>query len=843
MWDGGPAMSRRVIALVLAVALLATMVPMQGCQLLSKVGIGGAAAQPFTTDYQLTQADYDFFVGADTVDTAIARSPFYPGNMPLPSQNTADYENARYKKVTAIVADADALVTAAKASETALGQLRSDYVTFLAKVGRADSKASAFVASSAATITAFGVQEIMAATSYESLKSVEATTGYAITMRDYLKVSSALEYAALLLEDGNTIAAHAALLSEAVATNGSAESKAASAEFDGKAEKDVADAVAAMQPLATGIDSINKQMDLLASGDYYFSREALGFMASETAKLAPQVAGLTPHGDLTQQNVDDIKTAFETYKQWNAALTEQFKGLDTSNLVAVEGAVPFGAMPFLGTAYAADGIASYTPGLDYGNAVTSLNKEPEKKQGLLGATWSGVKNVFGKLKTGVGVGLDVANTGVKNIETAGCNWWYGVPVKETWKQWKQNVKEIGKNYDAGVSGSSVLNTANGYLEGVETESGNTAGGWAKSGIEKTWGKGKVADATGWAVGGLTKITTGMFTGLAKGIYKVANKQSTSADVASGIVEIGLSCIGGSKVLVKGTQIPGLLKGGYQGLKNVGKVFVNLAESAGDAKVRAALTKEMGELLLNNKLTKEQVGQLISNSVKVEISNLVSSMMARNREAYIKIIRDLIAAGGSAMKTNFVSTAKGQIEDLISKGFAKSLQGVLDAGTTVIGAGLGDYIDNVIASQLDPVMTDLINAALSIAPDPEQVDGSYKGSFTITKVEIPKSEAKEAKEANCAALFKQLEGKKQAMSLKVSATGGTATMTSGKSTSHGDFDYNGGAVSMSFNSNGTTITFQGTAKLTKSGVVLSGGFSMPYPKTEIMISGTWSVAKQ
>lgn len=836
-------MSRRVIALALAIALLASMMPLQGCQLLSKVGIGGGSKQPFTTDYTLTQADYDFFVGADTVDTAIAHSPFYPGNMPLPSQNTAEYENARYKKVQTIVAEADALYTAAKASETALAKLRSDYVTFLAKVGRADTKASEFVASSAATITAFGVQEILAATSYESLKSTEATTGYAITTRDYLKVSSAMSYAALLLEDGNTIAAHAALLSEAVATNGSAESKAAAAEFDGKAEKDVADAVAAQQSLATGIERINAQMDLLASADYYFSREALGFMASETAKLAPQVAALTPRGDMTQANVDDIKTAFETYKQWNSALTDQLKALDTSHLVAVKGAVPFGVVPLVGTAYAADGVASYTPGLDYGNAVTSLGKEPEPKQGLLGATWSGVKNVFGKLKTGVGVGLDVANVGVKNIETAGANWWYGVPVKETWKQWKENVKEIGKNYDAGVSGSGVLTTASGYLDTVEQGAGDTAGGWVKSGIESKWGKGKIADTTGWAVGGLVKITTGMFTGMAKGIYKVANKSSSSGDVASGLVEIGLSCVGGSKVLVKGTQIPGLLKGGYQGLKNVGKVFVNLAESAGDAKIRAALTKEMGELLLNNKLTKEQVAQLISNSVKVEISNLVSSMMARNRETYIKIIRDLIAAGGSAAKTNFVSTAKGQIEDLISKSFAKSLQGVLDAGTTVIGAGLGDYIDNVIASQLDPVMTDLINAALAIAPDPEQVDGGYVGYLIITKVDIPEEFTKQAKDANCAALFKQLEGKKQALTLKVSATGGTATMASGKNSSTGSCSYSNGAITMKFSGNGSTITLEGVAKLTKDGVVMSGGFSMPYPKTKIMISGSWSATKK
>jgi len=408
---------------------------------------------------------------------------------------------------------------------------------------------------------------------------------------------------------------------------------------------------------------------------------------------------------------------------------------------------------------------------------------------------------------------------------------------------KNNVKEIGKNYQAGVSGSEVISTANGYLEGVETGAGQYAGGWAQTGIEKTWGKGKIADATGWAVGGLTKITTGMFTGLAKGLYKVGNKSSSSADVASGIVEIGLSAIGGSKVLIKGTQIPGLLKGGYQGLKNGGQALVNLTRSAGDAKVRAQLTKEMADLLANNKLTQEQLTKLISNSVKVEISEAVATLMAKNRELYIKAIRDLIAQGGTAIKTNFTSTIKGSLEDLVSKGFDKTFKGLLDAGTTVIGAGLGDYIDNVVGSQLDPVLTDLINAALQIAPDANQVDGTYSGAFVITKVDIPKDAQQEAKEANCNALFKQLEGKSNPMTLKVDASGGDAQLISKDGSSKGTCKYSDGAITMKFSSKGATLTFTGTAKLTKEGVVLGGGWSSPYPKTSITISGTWSATKK
>lgn len=844
MWkaqgDGGFDMSRRVISLAMAIALVVTLVPLQGCQPASTASTN---TKPFTTDYTLTQADYDFFVGSDTVDTAVVHSPFYAGNQPLPSQNTVEYEAARYKKVGEIVSGADALVNASKAAEPAMATLRSDYVTFLSKVKASDPKASEFVGSSLTSITALGVGELLAQTAYTGLMSTEATTAYVSTMRDYLKVARAEEYASLLLEDANTIVGHAAILSQAIATDGSDAAKAAAAEFDGKATKDVADAMAALEPVASGMDGIKQDMALLASGDYYFSREALGWMAAESVKLKPQVDGLTAGGDITQQQVDDVKTYYAASEQWNASLDQELRSLDTSGLVAVQGAAPFGVMPFVETAYAAEGDVSYTPGADYGNSVTALSKEPEKKQGWLGATWSGVKTVFGGIKTGVGVGLDTAAAAAKNISTVGCGIYYGNKPSEIWKDMKENVKEIGKNYQAGVSGSQVLTVASGYLDAAEAGAGQYAGGWAQSGIEGTWGKGKVANATGWAVGGLTKITTGMFTGMAKGIYKVANKSSSSGDVASGFVEIGLSCIGGSKVLVKATEIPGLVKGGTQLIKNAGKALVNLAESAGDANIRAKLGAEMAAILANNKLTKDQVGKLISNSIKVEISELVSTMMTRNREMYIKAIRDLIAAGGTAIKTNFAQTAKEQISDLFSKSFAKSLQGILDAGTTVIGADLGSYIDNLVASQLDPVMTDLINAALAIAPDPAQVDGSYSGSLVITKVDIPDDMKKEAKDANCAALFKQMEGKSQPLTLKVSATGGTATMVSKSGSSSGSFDYADGSVTMSFTNSGTTFSFKGSARMTKAGVTMSGSWSAPYPKTSIMMSGTWSVAKK
>jgi hypothetical protein len=89
----------------------------------------------------------------------------------------------------------------------------------------------------------------------------------------------------------------------------------------------------------------------------------------------------------------------------------------------------------------------------------------------------------------------------------------------------------------------------------------------------------------------------------------------------------------------------------------------------------------------------------------------------------------------------------------------------------------------------------------------------------------------------------MEGKSQPLTLKVSATGGTATMVSKSGSSSGSFEYADGSVTMSFTSSGTTFSFKGSAKMTKEGVTMSGTWSAPYPKTSIMMSGTWSVAKK
>ncbi|MDZ4063185.1 MAG: hypothetical protein U1E22_00795, partial [Coriobacteriia bacterium] len=456
--------------------------------------------------------------------------------------------------------------------------------------------------------------------------------------------------------------------------------------------------------------------------------------------------------------------------------------------------------------------------------------------------WSAVKSGFGKAKTVVGTGVDVINAGVYNISRVGTGIWYGNTGKDMADDIGRNTKDLVDNYKNGVSGADTFKTAGDYIEGVETGAGEATGGATRWTFEKIFGKGKISGAAGWAVGGLTKITTGMFTGMAKGIYKVANKKSSSADVAVGIVEIALGAIGGSKVILKGSQIPGLLKGAKEGVGAFSKTLTTLVGGAANAAERKQISQALADLLIKKGLTKAEAMNLISNSIKLEINQAVGQFIGASREAMIKKIRDLIAQGGAGFLSNAKETIKSSLADLLSKGFPKTMQGFLDAGTTVMGTTATDYLDNLVAAGLtDGLLTELITSALAVPPDPAQVNGTWNGSLVIVKVDIPESEQKTADEAGCEQLFKQLEGKRQAATFvfKLNDAGsGTVKMTASGSSGSGPATYSDGALKMTVTSQGTTYTMSGTIAFEKSGVMkMSGSWTAPYQKSQIMMSGT------
>lgn len=836
---------RRAVSALL-VLVLAFSGTLAGCG--GKSGGSAKPQSPFTTDYSIDENNVDFFVANDVVDTAMTGGPFYTGARPLPSQNTGEFDKARAAKVEEIKSEAAAIAKACDDAKPALAAMRTAYATYLDALYKNDPAFRDVATQALGKMDSLGVNEAFAAAEFASLAEQEATQTYTAAMGQYLAVSKAVNLGGLYLQDADTIASYAAVYVDATKDSANAKVKAAAAELDASMESLLGDALKALDPVAAHIAGVDNGLAQLASADYYFSLEGAGWMKSQMAELKPLVDGLVPREGLTAEDVQAVKDFYSAFEEWNASLDEHLASIDASGLVEVA-AAPFPDGLSVDAAYAAEG-AGYEPGknADAAGQVLAMSAAPEPpSQGWLASGWSSVKSAFGKAKTVVGVGVDAVNAGVYNIGRVGTGIYYGNSAKDVITDIMGNTKELITNYNNGVSGASTFKTANDYIEGTEEGAGKAAGAATSWTFEKVFGKGKISGTAGWAVGGLTKITTGMFTGMAKGIYKVANKNSSSADVATGLVEIALGAIGGSKVIIKGSQIPGLLKGAKEGVGAFSKTVTTLVGSAANATERQQISKTLADLLVKKGLTKAEATQLISNSIKLEINQAVGQYISASRDAMIKKIRDLVASGGAGFMANAKETIKGSLEDLLAKGFPKTMQGVLDAGTTVIGANAKDYFDNLVAAGLtDSVLTDLITSALAVPPDPAQVNGTWKGSITITKVDIPQSEQKTADQAGCEQIFKQLEGKAQAATfvIKLGADGkGAVTLTGQGGSGTGTATYSDGVVSMVVTVQGTTYTMKGTVAFAKGGgMSMTGTWSAPYQKSQIKMSGTFAAAK-
>lgn len=804
----------------------------------------------FTTNYEQSEATIESFVANDVAETAMCGGPLYPGSRMLPAQNTAEFDKARADKVAAISADAQALVDACIAAQPSVAKVRADYVNYLDALKDAEAGVDTYAGATLQPLVGNTLKQAVGQAQYDALANLEAqpTKAFTRAMMDYLALTKATELGGLYLEDLNMIAGFSALALQQQAENGKA--AAANTELDAALERDFTAAAKALEPVAEKMAAVEDGLRRLSSADHYFALEAVGYMESEVAKLQPVVDGLEAREGFSAQDVVDTKTLYEGYAWWAKELKADVESMNTTDVVTAR--APRGDFNPFGVeeAWAADG---FVPGQAYGQGVGVLTDaaqiQPSQQEGYLGWAWGGVKSAFGKAKTGVGVVIDTAGAGVQTISAVGCGIYYGNSVKDVADNIASAGKEVADNYNKGLSGSSTIKTAGEYIESVEKGAGDVAGGAASTIL--VWGANaagasgstqkSIASWSSWAVNGLTKTTVGMFTGMAKGIYKVGDKGSSTADVVSGIVDIGLGAIGGSKVILKASQIPGLTSGAYQGMKNLGQAMLNLGKSAANAAQRKELEAGLRAALAAKGLAPAAVEKLIGDSIKLEIAEQTAKALAATRGQIMKNLRDIIATGGTQWWTDLKGTIASSWADLVKKGFSKGAQGYLDAGTTVMGASVADYVENLVAAGLtDAWLTDFVNQALAVSPDAEQVDGTYNGTLTITDVTEPEG-AKTEDERKCLALFEQLKGKKNPLTLKVDASGGKASMVSKDGGGSGTCTYSNGDITMEIAEDKATMTLSGKAKLRKEGgVAMSGTWVMPFG--QLRLSGTWSATK-
>jgi hypothetical protein len=392
-----------------------------------------------------------------------------------------------------------------------------------------------------------------------------------------------------------------------------------------------------------------------------------------------------------------------------------------------------------------------------------------------------------------------------------------------------NYKKIGDNFKAGKSGTEILKTATGYFDSAEEAGGKAASSVVESTIGKGW--------TSWMAGQAGKLTVNLFTSLGKGITKVSNQDSTPGEVVEGTLDIGLSFIGGSKVIASSSQIA---KGSKEAVKLFGEKGINFLGSTlfkGDLKALKGMT---ADILKNTKLTPEQVSQLITNAIDIEIKEGIEKELATISKNLNQKFLDLLKEGGATILENSTTGAKEAYKEFVQKAFENSLKGYKDALLAVLGKDFTSYIDNLVANKADDLLKETIKNYIDngiipgMAPELKDLAGKWgDGSMLVTDVIATDEFKAQAKKEGCdLSQVEQQKGKKQPLSITMNPTsesGGNLVMKFGDSESKSiPFTYKDGAIEASYSEKDATmsinmnVTQEGGAYKTNGGVEINYG---------------------
>ncbi|MEI6915494.1 MAG: hypothetical protein WCL39_10210, partial [Armatimonadota bacterium] len=484
-----------------------------------------------------------------------------------------------------------------------------------------------------------------------------------------------------------------------------------------------------------------------------------------------------------------------------------------------------------GTAFAQDKDRPNEYGTAYLAVTAPIKDTTEAKQGWLATGWNGIKTAVHGTQSVIGVGVDIAGTAVQNITRVGAGLYYGNTAKEVWTDMKANSKQIITNWKNNKSGAGTMRTANEYINNID----NAADYVGSKAAEQVFGDGW----TSWGVGKVSKAAASMLTGLGKGITLVGNRDAQASDYVIGTAEIVSSAIGGSKLVLKGTQLPAFLKGLTKGswitangaVNAVSKAAISLKKAEIDALIKTAIQGGI------------QAAKLEGRSA---IQQAMLAAISQSNQALKAEFANIIKAGMKAGWANFNGTLKDSLYDFTKKQFTTNLKSI----ASLFGSNGKDFADNVMAQWVEDIVKDLVDKAMAEAPLAEELKGLWSGTTVFTSIQVPQAASDKAKKEGCdiAGEFKKMEGKPMPTTLSFDGSpsgSGNATLKISKgSPTTARYTYSAGAMTISQAIKGGTISMRGQATRMTQGYAMSGPVTMAGGSNGVFISmsGSFNVTK-
>jgi hypothetical protein len=686
--------------------------------------------EPFTLDYPTDAKEIPYFTQNDTLNTFAEAGPYYMGLQQLDQPAFVEYAKLRQAKVDEAIKITDDIVNAAEGVNEGLKPLKDGYLNLWDQMLAKDKSLLSEAKTVASVI--IGSQVKVEGLLANAQVSPASTNPVVKAYGEYQRTAMAMELAKAVIQDLSLFMSSAAQSIPLLEKSDNKDVVSLASDFDGKMN-DLEKLDSKVDDLYATMDTLGVALKQLNTGEYYMSLGSLAYVKDGLEKMKPQMDALIPNQYLAKDDVDFIKGYGALFGSFADQMTQKVESLDKSQMIlapAQTGWIP--------NAYA-DGFFSQA----YDAMANAASKGVSVAKSGANLAWTGVKGAYNVMATGAGITTDAAGVVIKSGMDVGfgvANW---NNVKDTYDIVAGNFKKMGDNMMEGTSGAETMKTAQQYMDNVE----DGAKDLVNSGVKAVAQKGlenlpagigenqtvknivtTTADWTGWGAGHVAKITVGMFTGFGKGIYKVANVQSDKLTILEGSLDIGLSFIGGSKVIFKGSQVASGMQDtvkllGEKGMNFVMKI-VNNADIQGLKSISAGI-------LENAKLTPDQVKTLLSNAAEIEANQEMQAELVNVGKEVNKKFLDLMKEGAS---TVFENTLEGRTayKEFVKDTFEKTLSGYKDALLATLGKSYTEYIDNLVASKADDfikgITLDYVGKGL-IPGFGGPFDGHYTGRIT------------------------------------------------------------------------------------------------------------------
>lgn len=798
-----------------------------------------ALLEPFTMAYDYTEERLRSLTDNDSFGTLALGGPLYVGDQGSIQPGIQQFTQLKREAVGRLMEDLDRLSESNLAYHTLLGELRAleDHIL---------SSALTLQPSAARSLKAFGASSVQVRLETDGAllmaKSIPqpSTPPALVAHMQYRQIAAHLVAAERMLEETSARIATLLTVDQILTTLGSSEALVIQKELDSLAGPLVDRIAAEGDNLSGRMESLDFILRHLETADVALGKASVQYIRESLVPLELHLQKLTPREGFSMEDVAFTKELFTLYKEEGAHLGSILQEMDSPRLL------PYTTTPkasgFLPLAYAKEeSYLDQALGFLKAAGKTGLTSTAD----LASKSWGAAKTAARTLGQASGATLDTLAAGAQSIKDVAS----GIYTKQSTKQILSNIKEnfiiVRDNFQAGRSGSDILRTAGDYFESFDKAVGATA----EAGVEKVMGKGW----SSWLAGHAGKLTADMFTSLGKGITKVANTESTTGEILEGSLDIGLSFIGGTKAIAKGSQ---MMKGTKESLVTLGKGGVNFLERLmvkGDISSLKGVSKE---ILAKTKLTPTEIKTLVSNSLELEVKEALEAEMKQMAKNLDQQFLDLIKKAGKTIGNNATVEAKIAYKEFVETTFENSLKGYREALGKVLGTSATEYIDNLVEAKTGDLLKEMVKnladkgviLGFPTAPKLADLAGSWKdASMTVEEVYISDEFRRSSEAEGCD--FSELEaqkGKKQPLGISLEPQGeegGSMLLRIGDDdTRRIPFTYKDGVISAVLNERGATMSISMTMVQEGETIKGAGPLALDYMNGAIKLGAQTTMSR-